>query len=868
MKMTRQGRFGKGGFPVWGLSLALSVCFVVAPALLGQQQTTPFQQSFQQGWDAYNNNNYELAITCLNQAIQLSPQIKGSYDVRGMAYNLKGDDDGDRKGDNNQAKSDFGQAIADFNKAIQIDPGAKSYLSALGYAYARHGDYDKASEVFDQAIQNDPTDWTPFYYRGRAEYAKRDYDAAIADYGHSLQLDPKEANTWYHMGDAHMSKGDNNNAIADFSHAIQLNPQDESSYLNRGVAYKAKGDNASAITDDTQAIQLSPKDEYAYLNRGLAYEATGAYDKAVADFTQVIQLHPGYAAYYAQRGVAFDGKGDDVTAIADETQAIQLDASQAVFFYDRGLSYSHSHDTDKAFADYNQAIQLQPNFADALFNRAVIYLTKGDTANALTDLTATIKLSPKAPNAYTMRGNAYLIQKDYDDAIANYYQASALYAMNTPAPLLYNLGLCYLAKGDYGEASGDFLFAAAADPKYWQACYQAADCYNAEGNFNAALRFYQKALDLKSDSPLVLNGLAWFLATCPQAELRDGKKAVEEATQACTLWQWKNPNSVDTLAAACAETGDFDNAVKWETQYLQSPNLPGQSMTNGKSRLALYQAHQPYHVTNKSISYNPEPQSDEEKIYWRGADMGALNGKYLYIVWLHLANNPKGLSFEQLRQQTDANFVTIASTPASPGAPIDTRILDVMKNQPPFTDAEQQWLGVLSHILVPCNATTLGGDEAPGLKNLTHGSLLGYYWLADNVAVFFRDFNFATLRGNVLSNWTSANSSTQKPGFMAYSMQLSIRPDLRLLRGGLQAVLVPDYARLDTALKDYARQKGVYAKYYSDDTAAPSPASAASAASAKISAADRLQQLKTLRDQGLITDDEYQKKRAEILQGL
>ncbi len=93
----------------------------------------------------------------------------------------------------------------------------------------------------------------------------------------------------------------------------------------------------------------------------------------------------------------------------------------------------------------------------------------------------------------------------------------------------------------------------------------------------------------------IINNLAWTLATCPDASLRDGKAALNYALRACQVSNWQNAAAIDTLAAAYAETGDFDNAVKYENKYLTSLSLSTSDAAEGEARLALYQAHQPYH---------------------------------------------------------------------------------------------------------------------------------------------------------------------------------------------------------------------------------------------------------------------------------
>ncbi len=116
------------------------------------------------------------------------------------------------------------------------------------------------------------------------------------------------------------------------------------------------------------------------------------------------------------------------------------------------------------------------------------------------------------------------------------------------------------------------------------------------GHYSQAIVDLEESSRLDSTNSVVLNNLAWLLATAPDADARDGKKAVEYATKACELSKWQDAADVDTLAAAYAETGDFDNAVKWETKYLDSLSLSASDAADGQARLALYQAHKAYHA--------------------------------------------------------------------------------------------------------------------------------------------------------------------------------------------------------------------------------------------------------------------------------
>lgn len=106
---------------------------------------------------------------------------------------------------------------------------------------------------------------------------------------------------------------------------------------------------------------------------------------------------------------------------------------------------------------------------------------------SIADFTDAIRLSPREPNLYYFRALGHHWKRSYDKAIADFNQAIRL-VPRQPA-YFYRRGHVWLAKKDYENAIADFTDAIRLDPQ------------NAENH----------------------NSRAWVLATCPEAEHRDGK---------------------------------------------------------------------------------------------------------------------------------------------------------------------------------------------------------------------------------------------------------------------------------------------------------------------------------------------------------
>ncbi len=154
--------------------------------------------------------------------------------------------------------------------------------------------------------------------------------------------------------------------------------------------------------------------------------------------------------------------------------------------------------------------------------------------------------------------------------------------------LLAKLVAFTAGKLKYQRAAANPLNSVAPDRPLPKTEKEAADWLGV-GDYRRALAVYDELARTYPELVEAHSRSAWLRATCPDAHYRDGKLAVESARRACELTDWHNPGELEVLAAACAEAGDFESAVKWQEKVLTLTVEPA-DVQSCQKRLALYLA--------------------------------------------------------------------------------------------------------------------------------------------------------------------------------------------------------------------------------------------------------------------------------------
>ena len=256
----------------------------------------------------------------------------------------------------------------------------------------------------------------------------------------------------------------------------------------------------------------------------------------------------------------------------------------------RGQLYSGDGKTDLADADFEESLKFDRKNWRAMHNRGVSYAESGQFAEAFDDFNLVLELNPLFAKAYTNRATLFVQAGDLNGAEQDYKQACRLDSKLSSA----RLGLarvCHIG-GRWEEAYTHFTAAAKLDPGNAGILCSRGDLLADMGHYAEALADYAEAIEIKPSFAHAYRNGAWLLATCPDENFRDPENAVLGARQALEFEYGDKHVALDTLAAALANAGDYDEAIK--TLETAVETAPSALRNDYVTRIKMYESRTPY----------------------------------------------------------------------------------------------------------------------------------------------------------------------------------------------------------------------------------------------------------------------------------
>lgn len=279
-------------------------------------------------------------------------------------------------------------------------------------------------------------------------------------------------------------------------------------------------------------------------------------------WSHTLKYNPRSATAHNNLGLYLERQGDWRAARVHYAEAARLKPNYAEAHNNLGAALIHLGDFEAALAACRRAIELQPQFAEAYNNLGTALGSLGRTAEAATEFEHATRLKPSLAAAHANLGAALLQLGHLDQAIACCREALRRNAADAQAHLTL------------------------------------AGALARRGNVAEAIRHYDDALRWRGEWPQAALGLAWAVATWSDAGPQDVARAVELAERVAADLDRPDPWVLDTLGAAYAAAGRFDDAVRVAEHARRAAESAGPAtlVQQIERRLALYRAGRPFHL--------------------------------------------------------------------------------------------------------------------------------------------------------------------------------------------------------------------------------------------------------------------------------
>jgi len=251
-------------------------------------------------------------------------------------------------------------------------------------------------------------------------------------------------------------------------------------------------------------------------------------------------------------------------------------------------------DAEGAIEAARAAARALPDDPYVLRGLAIALATAGRCGEAIPWFESALALDPNDRQAESGLGNCLLMTDRAEDAIEHYVRALEIDPEYWEAR--YNLALAYQALGKHEDAERELVGTLLRNPAHIDARLRLAQLCSAEDREAEALELLAEGLAQDAERAEFRLAYAWLLATASREELRDGARARSMAEDLCAASGHAHPDPLDVLAAACAETGDFESAARHAEQaeaLLREAGLEERA-DEVAARLAEYRAGVPH----------------------------------------------------------------------------------------------------------------------------------------------------------------------------------------------------------------------------------------------------------------------------------
>jgi tetratricopeptide (TPR) repeat protein len=439
----------------------------------------------------------------------------------------------------------------------------------LGQVYQAYGLEDAAIPSFKNAQTLGPREFRWPYYLGLIFQRRGDLQQAIESYQTALQLKPNDEVTKLRLGEANLRTNHLEEAEMLYTQIVAANPRSAPALDGLGRLALARGKYGEALELLARALAINPDASYLHYPLAMAYRGLGRLNEARAELAKHGPAAPELIDPYLRELQDLKSGEADLWLLASQQMAQKKFSEAATTYYSLlkknpddlvaqtylGTALARAGRMDDAIQQLSDVLRKSPQNAEAHYCLGVVFARLARDEAAVEQFRATMNADPQFGEVHFQIANVLMRTHHYDEAAQQYAKAVHRNPTDTFAALMEAMALVRIKR------------------------------------FADARSALEQAHSTQPENQEVVNALARLLAAAPDANIRDGKRALELLRQIVTVKE----SSIDlewaeTIAMALAETGDFAKAAALQRsviERLERENLAGVEALRGT--LALYE---------------------------------------------------------------------------------------------------------------------------------------------------------------------------------------------------------------------------------------------------------------------------------------
>ena len=485
-------------------------------------------------------------------------------------------------------------------KRITADERAR--LAALGYIT---GDSDAAIDELAEGDELDHFEPSGANPRDKLEVIQLlsgglglllsgKYVEAEQQYRKLLELEPENARAHKELADALASQSKFDEALAEYRRALELNPADVAAQAGVGMILALRGEYEAAERQFRDAIAGDPSNSGPHAGLANLLGEVGRFNESLLEYAAAAELAPNNYEIFLKWGKALRELGQNDAAEEKVRQAVHLDPTVAQSHVLLANILWDGGRREEAIDELLALLDAHPEDAGLLRRIGEWRMRMDDAHEAIPYFERAAKIDTEVPQAHYNLGVALLTAEQPTEALVQFRRAVELDPEYVRG--LTDLGQVLEQLGEIDEALVVYRRLAEIAPDFPHAYVSIAAMLRQRGDDAGVVRILNTGLERMPDDLGIANDLAWQLATSDEATVRDGDRAVKLAEQVNDRTGNANPGVLDTLAAAYAEVGRFEDAAGTLKRAIELATQTGadERAARLRTRLELYESGRPY----------------------------------------------------------------------------------------------------------------------------------------------------------------------------------------------------------------------------------------------------------------------------------